>query len=37
MEKKKVIGFYDYTVVLTYLGMMIAFTGIIKVLNEDYI
>lgn len=37
MEKKKVIGFYDYTVILTYLGMMIAFTGIIKVLNEQYI
>ena len=33
MDKKKVIGFYDYTVVLTYRGMMLAFIGILKVLN----
>lgn len=37
MEKKKIIGFYDYTVVLTYLGMFIAFVGIINVLNAEYI
>lgn len=36
MEQKKLIGFYDYTVVLTYLGMMFAFVGIIKVLNSAY-
>lgn len=36
MEKRKVIGFYDYTVVLTYLGMVLAFLGIIKVLNASY-
>lgn len=36
MEQKKIIGFYDYTVVLTYLGMMFAFVGIIKVLNGAY-
>lgn len=36
MEQKKLIGFYDYTVVLTYLGMMFAFMGIIKVLNNAY-
>ena len=27
--KKRVIGFYDYTVILTYLGMFMAFQGII--------
>jgi len=36
MEQKKIIGFYDYTVVLTYLGMLFAFMGIIKVLNNAY-
>ncbi len=36
MEQKKVIGFYDYTVILTYLGMIFAFTGIIKVMNTAY-
>ena len=36
MEKKRVIGFYDYTVLLTYLGLIFAFTGIVRVLNEDY-
>lgn len=37
METKKVIGFYDYTVVLTYLGMIFAFVGILKVLNGEYV
>lgn len=36
MEKKKVIGFYDYTVILTYLGMLSAFIGIIAVLNNAF-
>lgn len=36
MEKKKIIGFYDYTVVLTYAGMMSAFMGIIRTLNGAY-
>lgn len=36
MEKKKLIGFYDYTVILTYLGMIFAFIGIIKVMNNAY-
>lgn len=36
MEKKKVIGFYDYTVLLTYIGMIFAFVGIIAVLNYAY-
>lgn len=36
MEQKKVIGFYDYTVVLTYLGMIVSFMGIFKVINGAY-
>lgn len=28
-EKKKLCGYYNYTVVLTYLGMLFGFTGII--------
>lgn len=36
MEHKKLIGFYDYTVILTYLGMVFAFVGIFKVLNSMY-
>lgn len=36
MEKKKLIGFYDYTVFLTYLGMVFAFTGIVAVMNCAY-
>lgn len=37
MEKKRIIGFYDYTVVLTYFGMIFAFIGIINALSEEYI
>ena len=36
MEKKKIIGFYDYTVVLTYAGMLFAFTGILDSLRQNY-
>ncbi len=36
MEKKKVIGFYDYTVVLTYAGMLFAFAGIIDALRQNF-
>lgn len=36
MEKKRLIGFYDYTVVLTYLGMIFAFIGILKCLDNSY-
>lgn len=36
MEEKKLVGFYDYTVVLTYLGMIFAFMGIIDVLNDAF-
>ena len=34
--KKKLLGFYDYTVILTYGGMMAAFCGILKVMAQDY-
>ncbi len=36
MENKKIIGFYDYTVVLTYLGMIFSFAGILNVINYNY-
>lgn len=35
--KKKLLGFYDYTVVLTYCGMLIAFFGILRVISQDYL
>lgn len=34
--KKRLIGFYNYTVVLTYCGMLFAFFGILRVVSEDY-
>ncbi len=36
MNKKKLVGFYDYTVVLTYLGMIIAFNGILSAINLQF-
>ena len=36
MEKKRIIGFYNYTVVLTYIGMLFAFTGILNAIRENY-
>ena len=36
MEKKKIIGFYDYTVILTYAGMLFAFTGILESLRQNF-
>lgn len=36
MIKKKLLGFYDYTVVLTYCGMLLAFCGIFRELVNDY-
>lgn len=36
MERKRLIGYYDYTVVLTYMGMLIAFAGILFVMKERY-
>lgn len=35
-EKKKLCGYYNYTVILTYLGMLIGFRGITLVLNQKY-
>lgn len=34
--RKKLLGYYDYTVILTYCGMLFAFCGILRVINEDY-
>ena len=36
MEKKKIIGFYDYTVVLTYAGMLFAFAGLLDSLRQNF-
>lgn len=34
--KKKLLGYYDYTVVLTYCGMLFAFFGLMRVISRDY-
>jgi CDP-diacylglycerol--serine O-phosphatidyltransferase len=34
--KDKRIGFYDYTVILTYMGMLLACAGIIKAVDGAY-
>lgn len=34
--KKKPLGYYDYTVILTYCGMLFAFFGILRVLRWDF-
>ena len=34
--KKKLLGYYDYTVILTYCGMLFAFFGLLQVLGQDY-
>ena len=36
MMKKKLLGFYDYTVVLTYVGMLFAFCGILEAIGQYY-
>ena len=36
MERKR-IGYYDYTVVLTYCGMLLAFTGAINASTTHYV
>lgn len=33
---KKLLGFYNYTVVLTYVGMLFGFTGLALVILEEY-
>lgn len=35
-ERKKLNGYYNYTVVLTYMGMLIGFTGILFVMEGQY-
>ena len=37
MEKKKILGFYDYTVILTYLGAAFAITGIFCSINYRFL
>lgn len=34
--KKKALGYYDYTVILTYCGMLFAFAGILKGIRQCY-
>lgn len=34
--KKKMLGYYDYTVVLTYCGMLSAFLGILHAISGQY-
>ncbi|MGN0432503.1 MAG: CDP-alcohol phosphatidyltransferase family protein [Lachnospiraceae bacterium] len=34
--EKKVLGYYDYTVILTYCGMLFAFGGILSVIGQNY-
>lgn len=34
--RKRLLGYYDYTVILTYCGMLTAFAGIFRVLASDY-
>ena len=36
-EKIKLIGFYNYTVILTYIGMLIGFMGIMLVLKNNHV
>lgn len=36
MKKRGLLGYYDYTVVLTYCGMLAAFFGILRVIGQDY-
>ena len=36
-KKFKLLGFYDYTVVLTYVGMLTAFVGITAALAENFV
>ncbi len=34
--KKGLLGYYNYTVVLTYFGMLAAFAGILKIAERDF-
>ncbi|MBR6923610.1 MAG: CDP-alcohol phosphatidyltransferase family protein [Oscillospiraceae bacterium] len=35
-ERSILLGFYDYTVILTYVGMLFAFMGILLSINENF-
>ncbi len=35
-NKKRLLGYYDYTVILTYLGMFCSFRAILMAINERY-
>ncbi|MCR4792948.1 MAG: CDP-alcohol phosphatidyltransferase family protein [Lachnospiraceae bacterium] len=37
MRIKKPLGYYNYTVILTYLGMLFSFVGMLRAFNEDYV
>lgn len=34
--RKKLLGYYNYTVILTYMGMLFGFTGIICVMDRNF-
>lgn len=34
--KRKLLGYYDYTVILTYCGMLFAFCGILRAVSQNY-
>lgn len=34
--KKKLLGYSDYTVILTYCGMLFSFFGLLQVISQDY-
>lgn len=34
--KRKILGYYDYTVILTYCGMFFAFQGILWAIGQNY-
>lgn len=36
MKKKGLLGFYDYTVVLTYCGMLLGLLGVILAMSESF-
>ena len=37
MEIKKPLGYYNYTVILTYMGMLFAFAGILKSFSGNFL
>jgi len=37
MDNKKVVGYYNYTVILTYTGMLVAFYGILNAIGGNFL